>query len=97
MSDDRPSVTVRDDPDADQYQAIAESGVVAGFAAYERHPDHVVFTHTVVDDAFEGRGVGSTLIRGALDAAREEGLRVVPQCPFVQTFIERHAEYADLV
>jgi predicted GNAT family acetyltransferase len=50
----------------------------------------------VVDDAFEGHGVGSTLVREALDAVRGEGLRVVPQCPFVKEFIGRHPEYADL-
>lgn len=94
MSDQQ--MTVRDDPAADRFEVVDESGVVAGFAAYRRHPDRIVFTHTVVDDAFEGRGVGSTLVRAALDAARDEGLRVVPQCPFVRSFIERHPEYADL-
>ena len=45
----------------------------------------------------KGRGVGSKLIRGALDAARDRGLKVVPQCPFVKAYIERHAEYRDLL
>ena len=94
MSDQ--SVTVRDDAEANRFEAVDESGVVAGFAAYRRYPDRIVFTHTVVDDAFEGRGVGSTLVRAALAAARDEGLRVVPQCPFVRSYIERHPEYADL-
>ena len=89
-------MTVRDAAAADRFEAVDEAGVVAGFAAYRRYPDRIVFTHTVVDDAFEGRGVGSTLVRGALDAARDEGLRVVPQCPFVRSFIQRHPEYADL-
>ena len=89
-------VTVSDVAAEDRFKAVDESGVVAGFAAYRRYPDRIVFTHTVVDDAFEGRGVGSTLVRAALDAARGEGLRVVPQCPFVRSYIERHAEYADL-
>jgi predicted GNAT family acetyltransferase len=89
-------VTVREDAEANRFEAVDESGVVAGFAAYRRYPDRIVFTHTVVDDAFEGRGVGSTLVRAALDAVREEGLRVVPQCPFVKSYIERHPDYADL-
>ena len=89
-------VTVREDAGQNRFEAVDESGVVAGFAAYRRYPDRIVFTHTVVDDAFEGRGVGSTLVRAALDAVREEGLRVVPQCPFVRSYIERHPEYADL-
>lgn len=89
-------VTVSDVAAEDRFEAVDESGVMAGFAAYRRYPDRIVFTHTVVDDAFEGRGVGSALVRGALDAARGEGLRVVPQCPFVRSYIERHPEYADL-
>jgi uncharacterized protein len=94
MSDQQ--VTVRDDAEQSRFEVLDESGVVAGFAAYRRYPDRIVFTHTVVDDAFEGRGVGSTLVRAALDAVRDEGLRVVPQCPFVRSYIERHPEYADL-
>src|SRR5690606_17493780 len=54
-------------------------------------------THTVVETAAEGRGVGSALARTALDAARAEGLRVVPQCPFIAAYIARHPDYADLV
>jgi len=95
MHDEAP-LTIRDDREASRFEAVDESGVVAGFAAYRRSPDRIVFTHTVVDDAFEGHGVGSTLVREALDAVRGEGLRVVPQCPFVKEFIGRHPEYADL-
>ena len=47
--------------------------------------------------AIEGHGVGSKLVRGALDAARDQGLRVVPQCPFVAAYIKRHPEYEDLL
>jgi len=97
MTDDQASVTVRDDREGNRFEAVDESGVVAGFAAYRRSPKRIVFTHTVVDDAFEGRGVGSTLVRAALDAAREEGLTVVPRCPFVRAYIEKHPDYADLV
>jgi predicted GNAT family acetyltransferase len=96
MSDHAP-VTVRDNSDENRFEALDESGVVAGFAAYRRSDDRVVFTHTEVDDAFEGRGIGSTLVRGALDAVRGEGVRVVAQCPFVKSYLDEHQEYADLV
>lgn len=66
-------------------------------AAYQREGDTIVFTHTRVPEAIEGQGVGSRLIRGALDAARDEGLRVVPQCPFVKAYIDKHPEYRDLL
>ena len=89
-------LTVRDNSDDQRFEAVDESGVVAGFAAYRRDGDRVVFVHTVVDDAFEGRGVGSTLVGAALDAVRGEGRRVEAQCPFVRGFIEKNPEYADL-
>lgn len=92
-----PQLTVRDNAEDRRFEAVDETGVVAGFAAYRRGDGAVTFTHTVVDDAFEGRGVGSTLVRAALDAVRGEGVRVVPQCPFVAGYIQRHPEYADLV
>ena len=94
---EQPQPTVRDNPDASRFEAVDESGVVAGFAAYRRYDDRIVFTHTEVDDAFEGRGVGSVLVRAALDAVRGEHLRVVPQCPFVKGWIGKHPDYADLV
>jgi predicted GNAT family acetyltransferase len=96
MSDDAP-VTVRDNSEKSRFEALDESGVVAGLADYRRSGDRVVFTHTEVDDAFEGQGVGSSLVRAALDAVRAEGVRVVAQCPFVTSYIEEHREYADLL
>jgi uncharacterized protein len=96
MSDPQ-QITVRDNPEHHRFEAVDESGVVAGFAAYRRSGDAVVLTHTEVDDAFEGHGVGSRLARGALDALRSQGVRVVPSCPFIGSYIEAHPEYADLV
>jgi predicted GNAT family acetyltransferase len=73
-------------------------GVLAGFAAYQVVDDDVVFTHTEVDPAFEGRGVGGVLARGALDeVAQDDSLRVVPRCPFIKAWIARHPDYAALV
>lgn len=74
--------------------------VVAGeraVAAYQREGDRIVFTHTQVPPAVEGRGVGGKLVRAALDSVRDQGLRVVPQCPFVRAWIDRHSEYRDLL
>jgi predicted GNAT family acetyltransferase len=87
---------VTDNPSANRFE-ITVDGQVAGFAAYRRRDGVIEFTHTEVDDAYEGQGLGSTLVREALEAARRDGLRVVPSCPFVKEYIERHDEYADLV
>ena len=67
------------------------------FAAYQREGDRIVFTHTLVPKPIAGRGVASKLIRFALDSARDQGLKVVPQCPFVKAWIDKHPEYRDLV
>ena len=66
-------------------------------AAYQLEGDTIVFTHTLVPKKLEGRGVGSKLIRGALDSARDRGLKVIPQCWFVKAYIDRHAEYRGLL
>jgi uncharacterized protein len=89
-------VVVGDAPDRSRYEAVVGDRV-AGFSVYIRDEDTFVFTHTEVDPAFEGEGVGGTLVRGALDDVRRRGGRVVAHCPFVHAFIERHPEYQDLL
>lgn len=66
-------------------------------AAYARDGDTLVFTHTLVPEAAEGHGVGSRLIAGAVEQVRAAGWRLVPQCPFVAAWIERHPEARDLL
>ena len=67
-------------------------------ATYYRLADGVItFIHTEVPPELGGKGVGSKLIRGALDHVRADGLKVIAQCPFVKAFIEKHADYADLL
>jgi uncharacterized protein len=57
----------------------------------------IIFTHTGVPSALEGRGLGSKLVRAGLDYARAQGLRVVPQCSFVAAYIQKKPEYQDLL
>lgn len=90
-------VQVTDNPQESRYEARVD-GELAGFAAYELAEDLIMFTHTEVDDAFEGQGVGSALARGALDAVRADGTRqVLPRCRFIRAWIEKHPDYQDLV
>ncbi len=88
--------TVRDVPEESRYE-IRDGDRVLGFAAYQRRGDTTVFTHTEVDPDAGQDGVGSRLVRAALDDVRSKGGSVVPQCPFVRGWIERHQDYADLV
>lgn len=64
---------------------------------YQELSDKIVFTHTGVPGALEGRGIGAALARAGLDWARASGKRVIPLCPFVAAFIGRHPAYAELV
>ncbi len=64
---------------------------------YEVAGNVITFTHTLVPKALEGKGIGSKLIKGALDQVRAQGLRVIPQCPFVHAYIDKHSDYADLL
>lgn len=73
------------------------NGSLAGFAEYVRHPELVVYPHTVVARTHRGRGVGAALARAALDDARHRGLQVRPTCTYLAEWIARHPEYQDLV
>jgi predicted GNAT family acetyltransferase len=68
-----------------------------GFLTYGRTGSALSLLHTEVPAELEGRGVGSALVRAAMEYAREEGLTVVPFCPFARSWLKRHPEYAELV
>jgi uncharacterized protein len=93
-STDQP-IEVMDAPERQRFEAVRD-GELLGFAAYQRADQLVVLTHTEVDPAHEGQGVGSALVRAALDQARAAGVRVLPLCPFVQTWMASHSDYLDL-
>ncbi|MCP2339818.1 GNAT family N-acetyltransferase [Actinomadura rupiterrae] len=92
------SRNVTDDRDQSRFE-ITVDGALAGFAEYELRGDGktVVFTHTEVFPEFEGQGVGGTLARGALDDVRAAGREVVPLCPFIRSWIQRHPDYQNLL
>ena len=93
---DRPDVQVTHNPEEHRYEARID-GALAGVAVYERTDDLVVLTHTEVDDAHEGQGVGGALARFALEDIRAEGTKVVPECPFMKGWIDKHPEFQDVV
>ena len=64
---------------------------------YKREGDVITFEHTEVPAELGGQGIGSRLIKDALDQARRNGWRVVAQCPFVKAYIDKHAEYQELL
>jgi predicted GNAT family acetyltransferase len=66
-------------------------------AFYRMDGKVITFIHTEVPPELNGRGVGSILVKGALDQVRAAGLKVIPQCPFVKAWIGKHPEYRDLL
>ncbi|CAN5615082.1 GNAT family N-acetyltransferase [soil metagenome] len=96
MSDDKDDLQIRDNAQHWRFEAHLD-GQLAGFSQYRLGPGRITFTHTKVDPDFEGQGIGSRLVRHALDEVRDRGLRVVPLCPFVSSYLRRHSQYADLV
>ena len=94
MADEQ--VEVVDVPEKSRVE-IRVDGELAGFTDYSRLGGRMIFRHTEIRDAYEGRGLGSKLAQGALDHARANGHPVVPLCPFIASYIERHPDYQDLV
>lgn len=88
--------TLNDNARLSRFELLVD-GEVAGFAAYTLSGDVLRMTHTEIDPAHEGKGYGSQLARLALDRVREEGRKVIPACGFIAGFIEKHAEYRELV
>jgi predicted GNAT family acetyltransferase len=95
MSDAEP-IVVTSDTVARTYSATM-NGAVVGTLIYELEGSRVVLTHTIVEPGAREHGVGSTLVRQALDDLRREGKTATVMCPFVTEFIALNPEYADLV
>jgi predicted GNAT family acetyltransferase len=87
---------VRDDETRHRYEITAD-GEPAGFVTYRDRDGVRTLDHTKIDPAYEGRGLGSRLVRAVLDDLRERGLGLRPVCPFVRAFLDEHREYAELV
>lgn len=83
-------------PDRSRY-VITVDGETAGLSVAKEGDDGVVlFSHTEVDDAYEGQGLASKLVAGALDDVRRRDKRIEVTCEYVTGFLEKHPEYADL-
>lgn len=88
--------TVVDVPERGRFE-IREGDRVLGLASYHVDDGLMTLPHTEVDPSFGGRGLGTALVAGVLDAARERGLHVLPYCSFVRHYILQHPDYLDLV
>ncbi len=90
------NATVRHDEPQQRYVLEVE-GKELGVASYQDDGERQVFTHTEVDPSLEGQGMGSKLVRDALDDARQRGKRVVPVCEFVAAYVKKHHDWDDII
>ena len=86
---------VSHDPAAHRFEVRTNAGT--GLLTYLEHGPTLEILHTEVPDAAEGQGYAAALAVAALDYARREGKQVIPSCPFVAAYIQRHPSYADLL
>jgi len=91
------ALAVVDNPSRSRYE-LRDDGHLVGFTEYHERDDGVLgFPHTVITVPKRGAGYGSTLVGGALDDVRAKGRTIVPECPFVQRFVQEHPDYQDLL
>jgi predicted GNAT family acetyltransferase len=80
-----------DNPEVPRYELYVGEEL-AGTLLYSRRNGTIALIHTEVDEAFEGHGLGSKLVAGALEDVRRQGLEMVPVCPFVRSYLARHPQ-----
>jgi predicted GNAT family acetyltransferase len=86
---------VRDNKALSRFE-LEENGVTA-FANYQLGDGVITISHTETPVAARGRGIASRLVAGALAIARARGLKVIPRCPFVRAYVQKHPEVSDLL
>ena len=91
-----PVVEVRDVRPGRRFVLVVD-GALAGTAQYRLEGEDVAILHTELDPAFEGRGLGSAFVREMLRQLADRGVAVLPFCPFVRAYLQRHRELVDLV
>jgi predicted GNAT family acetyltransferase len=87
---------VRDNADLHRYE-ITDGDELGAFTEYQLQGSVADFVRTETLSGHEGRGLGTTLVRAALDDARRRGWQVRPSCSFVSAFVAKHPAYVDLV
>ena len=91
----KPTPHITHNQSAQRFETTIEGQT--GYISYKERGDTLVYDHTIVPQALGGRGVGTDLVKLALDYAREQNKKVVPQCSFVSAYINKHPDYQDLV
>ena len=82
-------------PSAQRFETTIDGQT--GYISYQERDNTLIYDHTIVPLSLGGRGVGSALVKHALDFAHEYNKKVIPQCSFVSAYIKKHPEYQDLL
>ncbi|WP_117215431.1 GNAT family N-acetyltransferase [Allorhizocola rhizosphaerae] len=90
-------IDVRDAPELERFEARDDDGQPAGFVTYQVTGSVIVYTHTEVKQAFQGQGVGSALARAVMEDAKARGRTVVPMCPYLVKWLDKHPEYEPII
>ena len=90
------SIRIEDAPARERYE-IYDGEALAGFTQYRTSAGVIALLHTQMEHEFEGKGLASQLIRFALEDAKSRDLHVLPFCPFVNGYIQRHQEWEELI
>ncbi len=89
-------IKVRHEKAADRFAARLDGKIA--YLSYEEHEGSVLdYAHVFVPEEFRGKGIAGKITQTALDWARKEGYSVIPSCPYVSSYIEKHEEYRDIV
>lgn len=95
-AEDQDDFTIVAVPEKNRYE-LRDGEKVAGFAEYTLTSDQIVFTHTVIDKEYGGRGLGSKLARHVLDDAATTGKRIVPVCSFIAAYARKHHDWDEFL
>ena len=95
MAEERTDVRVENNEAAQQFETSVDGH--RGVLTYSESDGKLYLLHTEVPEAMEGHGIGSALVRSAIEFAREKGVKVVPFCPFARAWLERHPQFHDMV
>ena len=91
----KPNLSITHDAQTQRFETSVNGQI--GYLNYQERGDTLVYDHTIVPPALGGLGVGSALVKHALDYAQNHDKKVVPQCSFVSAYINKHPEYQNLV
>ncbi|KAA0913532.1 GNAT family N-acetyltransferase [Psychrobacter sp. ANT_WB68] len=91
----KPEIKIVHNETAKRFETSIDGHI--GYISYQERDDKLVYDHTIVPQELGGHGVGSALVKHALNYARENNKKVVPQCSFVAAYIDKHPDYQDLL